>query len=202
MSGNRVPHLPSKELPKSRAGQTLEEKYQKILAENNQLKKMVANLNARLTAMEKPSKPIGNASSPAGGSSLPPVREMETETTADSQNNSVAGIQTSPKAAKPPPIFVTGVTDISKFDSFLATVKLETCERKATSDGQLILRAKSSDDYRKLANLLQTEVESGAAANQIGRIQFHTTNSKATSLSQCLFGTFIRLHLWPKYPKN
>ena len=195
MSGNRGYPPPSKELPKSRAGQTLEEKYQKILAENSQLKKIVANLNARLTAMEKPSKPTGNASSPAGGSSLPPVPEMETETTAGSQNNSSAGIQTSPKVPKPPPIFVTGVTDISKFDSFLATVKLETCERKTTSDGQLILRTKSTDDYRKLANLLQTEVESGAAASQIGRIQFHTYQLK----SDKPFTVFVR-NLHPSTP--
>ena len=84
------------------------------------------------------------------------------------------------------------MADISKFDALLATCDLATCERKATSNDQLILRTNTADEYRKLTTLLRKEVESKDNSAAIGRIQFHTYQLKSDEP----FVVFIR-HLHP-----
>lgn len=85
---------------------------------------------------------------------------------------------TSASSPKPPPIFVTGIKNITAFDKFLEENSLHECERKTFASQEVKIQPKTADDYRKFKYLLDHQ-SADDAHGTLGKLQYHTYQLKS-----------------------
>lgn len=92
------------------------------------------------------------------------------------------------KETRPPPIFVTEISNYAKFSQFLKENEVDSCTHKETSSKQLVLATNTVEEYRKLQSILTEERQKRGHKDQIGEIGFHTYQLKCDRA----FVVFIR----------
>lgn len=164
----------------------------------NELSNKNASLSTELSAQSSlllQSNPPSSSSEPSV--TLPPEHmdvvdhqdESQSKATKDKKKKTKVY---DPSTVKPPPIFVNGIKDISIFNKFMTSNKLESCMQKTTNTNQLVLKPTSIDNYRSLVKLLTNEQQKNCSPEVFDQLQFHTYEPKCDKS----FVVFIR-HLHP-----
>lgn len=89
---------------------------------------------------------------------------------------------------RPPPIFVSDVTNYTAFSQFLKQQKADQCLRREIANKQLVLTTKTVDEFRNLQKVLSKEVANPTQIDTFGKISFHTYQLK----SERAFTVYLR----------
>lgn len=172
--------------------------YEQICQENAMLKQQLNDAIARILALEQANAQnanpaISNVSQPARKDVFTDQQtSLHSVNTASSSSNNVNNTPNNrdstkekanvkvvdPLKIKPPPIYVSGIKKISEFDEFLKPSELDKCERRTLPNEQVIVKAKTIDEFRKLTSILDNEIKARDHLATMGEVLYHTYQLK------------------------